>query len=426
MMQSNDLSKNSNFCFAPWIHLVITQGGDIRPCNDFQMNFGSIKNDNLESVFNNENFKKLRDDLLHGRLHPGCRGCREKERLIGYSRRISIDSQIKEWGERKEKWKLKTEVTAKNIKWLDIRLSNYCNLKCRHCYPALSTRWFEDIKGFEGVKFTKDSQRLSLEEYFHAYRKRKGENLPLKKIYEVIDAVGRPLKRIEFKGGEPFLQKELPIFLEYYLDNISPEKSSQKTTDKTRFVFVTNGTIIPPKIKELIARLGLADICYSVEGISNAYDYIRGDGKYRLKDIRKNILELDELPNVKTSFRITCMAYNIFEIPRIYSWISRLPLKRNAKNIIIENYVVRPDFLNVMVIPYDIRHRAAKGINKILKNKKKNLDASIYRFYESLNERVDGFSRKNLENFKIYTATLDKIRGTDIKEAIPQIRKLFL
>lgn len=122
-----------------------------------------------------------------------------------------------------------------SLRYLEIQITNRCNLRCRHCY----------------IDHTPEL------------------DLPLQTIEEVIAEFDR-LQGIKLliSGGEPFLYPQLEGFLDY-LSKVNLRK-----------VLLTNGTLITPekipKLKTIISELQI-----SLDGLQKGHEYFRGQGTFR-------------------------------------------------------------------------------------------------------------------------------------------------
>ena len=68
-------------------------------------------------------------------------------------------------------------VDTKNIKSIEIRFDNICNLMCRHCSPKYSSMWENAVK--------KDNNLMSLMKEYSTYRKK----IILKLTDDIIDEI---------------------------------------------------------------------------------------------------------------------------------------------------------------------------------------------------------------------------------------------
>ena len=75
--------------------------------------------------------------------------------------------------------------------------------------------------------------------------------------------------------------------------------------------YTTNGTVVNPKILNLLKQFKRVSICFSIEGTGELYSYIRG-GKYTLEDFEKTLAMYSELDNVQIMSNVTLQNYNVF------------------------------------------------------------------------------------------------------------------
>ncbi|MGB8645669.1 MAG: radical SAM protein [Anaerolineae bacterium] len=63
-------------CYEPWRTAVIHANGEVVPCSLWQGGpMGSLQKDSFVTVWNNDEYRRLRDELQNGNLRPGCRAC---------------------------------------------------------------------------------------------------------------------------------------------------------------------------------------------------------------------------------------------------------------------------------------------------------------------------------------------------------------
>lgn len=121
-----------------------------------------------------------------------------------------------------------------SLRYLELQITNKCNLKCRHCY----------IKDRDKKELSVNQLRTILKEFEHMQGLR------------VLVTGGEPLLHSQFEE----INKMLPRFL-------------------LRKVFFTNGILLD---EEIIKRLNVDEIQVSIDGLEHAHDFLRGKGTYRL------------------------------------------------------------------------------------------------------------------------------------------------
>ena len=125
---------------------------------------------------------------------------------------------------------------------IDLELTNRCNLRCRMC-------WFY---GESGVG---DAHR--------------GDELSREDVFRVVDQAAQFQARLYLGGAEPLLRRDFFEILEYI---------------KARGLFVsftTNGTLLDPAKADTLVRLGVDHVTFSVDGVEQLHDDIRGAGAYQ-------------------------------------------------------------------------------------------------------------------------------------------------
>jgi len=397
-MKIKDIIGNENFCPAPWIHAVVTPRGSVRPCNDFSMYVDRITStQNFHDTYNSSVIKDVRTSIINDKVHPGCASCREKEKRVGYCKRNSLLNGIKYWGI--EETELDIESPTKNVIWLDIRLSNACNLKCRHCYPVLSSAWKGDagkLREMEIGEYIKDVVEYKLNEKYELSRDI---------VVDVSKGVGQ-LRRLEFKGGEPLIRQDL---IEDFIRNMNYDLK------EIQIDIISNGTVkMKDSLMELLNECKLLKMDFSVEAGEKMFNYIRG---ISLEDLKETIFGISR--NVAPSrigFRITQMVYNIFEYPNAHRWIKGLNLKEQLSGIFIHNYVVHPKFLNVLNLPLDIRLEAQQVLSDFIVDNE--CDETVYKLKNTLGKPQ---IKENVDLLKSYTKNLDEVRGVSLLDVEPRI-----
>lgn len=140
-----------------------------------------------------------------------------------------------------------------SLRYLELQVTNRCNIRCRHCYI--------------GKKIPID---LSLESV-----KR------IMKEFEEIEGL-----RVLITGGEPLLYKHFDV-----LNSMLPEYEFRK-------VLFTNGHLLSSRI---LRKLNVQEIQVSIDGLADSHDYIRGKGSFkRAMDALRNSLEAGFQASVST------------------------------------------------------------------------------------------------------------------------------
>ena len=86
--------------------------------------------DDIEQAWNSETYRTIRKQLLNGERPEMCERCSEKKMQASSSARQSAN---KKWCKEDDVYE---ETAPFDIRYVDLRLGNLCNLKCRMCNPV--------------------------------------------------------------------------------------------------------------------------------------------------------------------------------------------------------------------------------------------------------------------------------------------------
>lgn len=247
------LSKDSTFCMAPWMSIHTWPNGNVYPCClwDSSLPTGNLNVDTIEDIWNSDKLKDTRIKMLNNQEVKECKRCYQlsensyKNRINdihGHTFNTVLDT--------------KEDGGVDNIKFSlwDIRISNFCNFKCRSCGPTLSSSWYSDTlvlyPGYDGKKpiitiDDKDKFMGVLEPHF-----------------DYVD-------EIYFAGGEPLIMPEHYEIL---------DKLIEKNKLDTNIRYSTNFSMLTYKNKHIFDYWKMfpnLDLFVSVDGVGQIGEYVR-------------------------------------------------------------------------------------------------------------------------------------------------------
>ena len=397
---------------APWIALAVKPNGDVAPDGQYSLAYGNIKTQTLEEILASEAFKKLRNDFLKNDFGDACKNCQSKEYTLGHSRRLFFEHTLR-------RFNLDLQQNAGNkidIQYLDLNLSNKCNLKCRMCNSISSTSWFAEDRDL----FKKFGPQLHRPE---RPQSSKVEIAHVLKLFSNRDFF-KNLQTVALRGGEPLLEIENIKVLEMLVDwGLAP----QITLDIS-----TNGTVVSPEIIRLMSHFKQIDLYISVDGAGELYRYIRGGDKFSINDLEKNLFAFREVPQLTPMFTVAVSIYNIFKLDEIWNWFETV--YRTGDEITFSNAVVRPPYLNFQSLPEAMKKKALQKLenSRILEGPhhsgrrllgdsgKQLIRASLQKEIFSLEQK-----QKLIQQFCDFNQELDRWRGTQLLDMVPELSPLF-
>jgi hypothetical protein len=384
----------------PWHGLAIAADSSIKPCCQWRDSLGNIGEvDLVEEWKYNKKITTLREQFLNNERPESCGSCWEREDQIGQSRRLWFSEKF--LTKEIEKTEHIPKLKDKHLNWaqMDINLSNVCNLKCRMCGSWASNQWFEEDKILHKINPLFEKSRS--EEYMQI------KQHELEDLAKLIPHMGNT-QRIDFKGGEPMLAKNHVEFLDLLI--------KEGLNNNITLQYTTNGTVVNPKILDTLSKFKQVRMMFSIEGTGKLYSYIRG-GKYTIEELEEVIAMYNSLPNVEIGFNVTMQAYNLLNLHDLHLLLKKWKnTYSNAHDTGAFGTICnKPMYLSPFVVPEKLRKQAAKELIGIgdFATLVKNLDSR-------------DTHRKHWNTFKHYTEELDKLRGENIFDHIPEFKEFWL
>ena len=141
---------HDKFCVLPWVSLEASPIGTVRPCclakNELSDNLGNkfdLNNAKLSDITNSNELTNLRKEFLDGKMPSACQRCWSEEDAGRTSKRMHTLDRLKDILKHETTWTSE----PKHLYFLDLKLGNICNLKCRICGSwSSSTYAGEELK----------------------------------------------------------------------------------------------------------------------------------------------------------------------------------------------------------------------------------------------------------------------------------------
>jgi molybdenum cofactor biosynthesis enzyme MoaA len=352
------MSKNT-ICTIPWNHLAVMQNGEYGICCQCVYHAAgrlitdnkpeNIKTKDLNEIRNHPMFVELRRSMMAGEKSPMCKLCWDEESLGIKSKRQNQQHIYRETLNKILEDTNKSGVIDNNeypLNYLDLRLGNLCNLKCRTCGPGDSSLWIEDLydtgsKTFRIQNMTnvyeiekKDNTYKIKSDDFQYYNNEKFIN-NLKEVLLNID-------RIYFTGGEPLINKQHYRILDYCI-----EKDLAKNIT---LEYNTNGTALNKNLLEQWKHFSQVVICFSIDGINDMAHYVRYPSNWKI--IEQNIREIDnsELTNIQCTTNFTLNILNVKHFLEVLNWFHTKNKKKFGKKFHWHR-LLGPIWLNLQILP---------------------------------------------------------------------------
>ncbi len=414
-MAKHEISKT--FCILPWVQIATNTTGYLRLCCSSTPGKNILTHENRKlhvnkdksilKLQNSNMINDIRSKMLKGERIDICTRCYREESASGQSPRTG-------WNNKFQKH-ITTQIentsddgSLKEFKplYIDLRLGNLCNLKCRMCNPYSSKKWIEDWNQVQGTALQiQDIDYLNRIEWF------KDDS-----TWDHLSQLSLSLEEIYFTGGEPFLIHQHLKLLKFLVE---AGKAS-----KIKLKYNTNATTLPEKLPPLWHHFKRVTLNVSIDGVGKVNDYIRNPSDWNVtKDILNKFDRLaTDHKHIFVNIHSTVQVYNINYLTDIYDYLSGFKSINPEPFLNILNH---PEYLNIKNLPIDFKLSVKESMLTWLNAKDPNADISQH----SLNKVIqymlkDDWSHK-LNELKKYTFNLDARRGEDLKHINPELFQLL-
>ncbi len=423
--------KSPTFCVYPWIEQVVQSTGQLSFCCVADLGgklrkengeFFMAADDKLADAWNSEAMQNIRKAMLEGEKVEACKLCYFQESIGKKSYRQLHNSEWqaiagKEIARRIEESKSNDYKIKAPALYLDLRLGNLCNLKCRSCNPYNSSQIYR-----ETVQLLKEDP-----EFKTVYSKNFGAEPPATAPWferdefwdEVIAAIPN-IKKVYLTGGEPTLIEKNYKFL-----NACVESGHAKNIF---LMFNTNCTNIQDRFLELLPHFQFVLINASIDGLGSTNEYIRFLSRWETVDRNFEKL-LQAKGNIQVGVTPVIQVYNILTITDLLDYVEKQMMKYSRTISVDFLYATHPKFLDISILPVNIRQLAASRLEKF---KKKSLAYGSESFLTNsidsclnLLGATNAASTEQLVDFIKYTASLDRNRKQSFQSQFPELRALL-
>ena len=398
----------NTFCVLPWIHLATHPDGHVTLCcvsnheklmsaaknynEDGTITILNLNNNSIYDIINSDYYRKVRKQFLNNKIPEACKRCFEEEKNNISSKRISSQLEFKHFNlEQAKKLTSPTGYIRPNLKFLELRVGNKCNYKCRTCNPHSSSYWKDDWKKAE-TKF----------DYLPEFNNKDDDfNWPFNEnFWNELGNYYEDLEQIYINGGEPTLIREHWKYINKLINK-----------GKTDIIlhYNINASIINTYSIYYWKQFKKVDIVCSVDDIDKRNSYIRYGSNW--KTINKNIDKLIK-ENINLNICQTISFFNYYYLDEFYEWLKT----KGLENKMYHNIVHYPEYLSPFALPLKTR----KIIHEKFKKSK---------YYNRLKYLIPIFSKEdNVEKNKRcmeFTEYIDKLRNENFYKTFPELNKIL-
>jgi MoaA/NifB/PqqE/SkfB family radical SAM enzyme len=321
----------NSICMLPWISIEASPMGTARPCCLAREDITSIdlRRHTLQDAYTSEYMQNLRRQFRRGEKPNTCKLCWDEEAANRTSKRIHSQVRLKELYPLVD-WQ---NDVPDQLWFIDLKLGNICNLKCRICGSWSSSKWAAEELEYLPQGYDKKKHVA----YTWLKQGKWPEESP--DFWENLKSLLPNIKYFEFTGGEPWLIEEHWELLRYAV-----------ATGHSKHIDIhynTNATINGLGIQKsaLWNHFGRVDIAFSIDNVGVRFEYERYgadwdkaneiiDGVHFARDV--------DTPNITTQLCFTINIQNVYYLDELLAWASTKPF-----DSIYFNMLHSPDHMSI-------------------------------------------------------------------------------
>lgn len=385
---------HEKFCVLPWVSLETSPIGSVRPCclaeeeivDDAGQKF-DLNTADLGAIRHSEYMKHLRQEFLDGKQPRTCRKCWNEERSGRTSKRMHTLERLKHIIQ-DDKW----SSDAKPLQFLDLKLGNICNLKCRICGS-----WSSSTFAAEELQYIPNEDKKTS---FHYTMLKRGawprENL---NFWQQIDDIVQDIRYIEFTGGEPFMIRE-------HFDLLSGIVA-RGIAHQVEIHYNTNGTQWPEHAEDIWQHFRTVEIAFSIDDLDARFEYQRTNAEWN--EVEANIQRFRDLRSrcgkIQLQVCSTVNVFNVMYLEDLANWIDQQDFDFVYWNMMHEAY-----YFSIGTLPQAAKDVAIARLNA----------AQVSDFHSREFGRIQDFMRQGVSLdgniLRMKVRDLDWKRNTDLRD----------
>ena len=382
-----------NFCVMPFIHSFVTPN-IISPCCAYTK---KIQLNSKTQYWSSEQLKNIQQNMLDNVRDTGCNICWEKEDR-GYSSLRQHSNQI--YATHIDQ--IKQNHRQDNPFYLDLRLGNLCNLKCRMCTSEWSSQIAGEILDNPNEEWV-DTPKQKIIELDND-------------TWQLLDQWIPYVRRVFMTGGEPTIIKR-------NLDYINKIIASGHSAN-VELIFTTNATNINQNFIDIGKNFKSVSYNVSIDAVGELANYIRYPSNWQT--IYNN---LKNIPS-GVSLNTTIQWLNMTRLNEIFDFIETCGISFGG---IWFQLVTHPKYLDPIYAPKFMKEKCIADITAFLESEflnQENYNNILYGELKQSLQQVKAFLTTNLNNVK-HTEEflkrmeiLDRLRGQKLFTVLPELKQI--
>ena len=394
---------SETFCVLPFMHMAATPAGSFRVCCNSNPKNNKIwktpdkeyklYRDDVEEVWNSPDYKRIRKQFIDGERPETCQRCfREEDSGSSTSPRIAAN---KHW--MRDDIQIAEEIPL-DIRYVDIRLGNLCNLKCRMCNPWSSSMWVKDWNSVVGTAELQPNVPLTDEEvdfmdFMGVWPDRKG-------TAKNFQTIAHTVEEIYLTGGEPTLAKSQYDLLDYCIQN--------ELAGGIKLKYNTNLTNVPDKMLEYWTHFKGVQLSASIDAVGERDRYIRYPSSW--EKIEEHFDKLKGLNNIALQVHSTVQILNVCALHELIEWVKSKDVNQSQIHYNILNH---PECMNIRALPKELKQLAEQNLSVYEDDRINNVIKYMW---------AEDWHVKRWQEFLVYNKKIDSLQNMSLLDACPELK----
>jgi MoaA/NifB/PqqE/SkfB family radical SAM enzyme len=296
-----------------------------------------------------------------------------------------------------EDWSL----DAKPLMFLDLKLGNICNLKCRICGSWSSSTY--------AVEELANDHSGNPKKSFH-YQMLKQGRWPREnpQFWMELDNISDQIRYLEFTGGEPFMIQEHFDLLQRLVD--------RGIAKNIEIHYNTNGSLYPANAETIWQHFKLVEIAFSIDDTGARFEYQRSGAKWA--EVCSNINLFKNLRrrcnNIELQVCCTVNALNALYLEETYEWI-----RQQDFDYIYWNMLHDAPHWSIVNLPLN----AKKTITQQLLAS--NVPDTVMQEFQNIVNFMNTGPRKDGSAIRFELSKLDQRRGERLAVVMPELARML-
>jgi hypothetical protein len=293
---------------------------------------------------------------------------------------------------------------AKPLMFLDLKLGNICNLKCRICGSWSSSQFATE----ELNDLPLESDRKST----FPYQMLRAGAWPRDnaQFWNEVDQVLDQIRYIEFTGGEPFMIREHFSMLQGMVD--------RGIAHRVEIHYNTNGTIFPDEAKDVWKHFKTVEIAFSIDDVEQRFEYQRSNASWA--EVCANLDRFRDLKEIHNNIVLQiCTTVNVFNVRYLDQVADWIYCNRESFNFVYWNMMHDSWYFSIAALPDSVKLEIADHLRS----------AAIPEIYRIEIDRVIDFMLRGASTdgfmLKLKVHDLDRKRNQNLAKVAPEFAELI-